>query len=93
MRLGDPQRAQEADLATVQPEPAEDLFLSPGEVRSDAGQACGHLQGLHPEVRARLIPAGEHLVGRVVSHGPMVAEKIVLDMVSFSRETYLALTV
>jgi hypothetical protein len=33
------------------------------------------------------------VVGRVVSHGHMVAEKIVLDMVSFSRETYLALTV
>ena len=33
------------------------------------------------------------MVGRVVSHGHMVAEKIVLDMVSFSRETYLAPTV
>ena len=93
MWLRDPQRAQEAHFAPVQPEPPEDLFLASGKVRSDARQAGGHLQRLDPEVGTRLVPSGEDLVGRVISHGHMVAQKIVLDMVSFSRETYLALTV
>ena len=79
-RRGDPEGAQQPDLAAPEPEALEDRLLPPGEVRPDAAEARRHLERAHVEVGAALVPRAEQSVHEVFGHARHPSDKCLIDM-------------
>ena len=65
---GDSQRAEDADLASVEAEPAECFLLTPGDVQADPRYSRRDLIGLHVLPRADPGPSVQKFVGPVLCH-------------------------